>query len=78
MTAEITLRDKTYPISSGMTIRHALEKIGINPDTRPAHRDGELLTDDELIQEGDRIRLIAVISGGARAPRPRTSRKFTA
>jgi len=75
MTAELTLRDKTFPISSGMTIRHALEKLGINPDTVLPTRDGELLTDDELIRDGDRIRLVAVISGGAEhlplAPRHR-------
>jgi sulfur carrier protein len=68
MPAEMILRDKTYPIPSGMTIRHALEKIGVNPDTVLPTRDGELLTDDELVREGDRIRLIAVISGGARPP----------
>jgi sulfur carrier protein len=59
------LRDKTYPIPSGTTIRHALEKIGVNPDAVLPTRDGELLTDDELVRDGDRIRLIAVISGGA-------------
>jgi sulfur carrier protein len=68
MPAEMILRDKTYSIPSGMTIRHALEKIGVNPDTVLPMRDGELLTDDELIRDGDRIRLIAVISGGGRSP----------
>jgi sulfur carrier protein ThiS len=66
MSAEMILREKTYPIPSGMTIRHALEQIGVNPDAVLPTRNGELLTDDELVREGDRIRLIAVISGGAR------------
>ena len=65
MPAELILREKTYPIPSGTTIRHALEKIGVNPDTVLPTRDGELLTDDELVRDGDYIRLIAVISGGA-------------
>jgi len=68
MPAEMILRDKTYPILSGMTIRHALEKLGVNPDTVLPTRDGELLTDDELVRDGDRIRLIAVISGGTQPP----------
>jgi sulfur carrier protein ThiS len=67
MPAEMILRDRTYPIPSGTTIRHALEKIGVNPDTVLPTRDGELLTDDELIRNGDRIRLIAVISGGTQS-----------
>lgn len=66
MPAEITLRDQTYAVPSGSTLRHALEKIGVNPDSVLPTRDGELLTDDELIRDGDRIRLIAVISGGGR------------
>jgi len=65
MPAEISLRDKIYEVPSGSTLRHALEKIGVNPDSVLPTRAGELMTDDELIREGDRIRLIAVISGGA-------------
>ena len=65
MPAEITLRDQSFEVPSGSTLRHALEKIGVNPDSVLPTRAGELMTDDELIQEGDRIRLIAVISGGA-------------
>lgn len=64
MPAEITLRDKTFEVPSGSTLRHALEKIGVNPDSVLPTRAGELMTDDELIREGDHIRLIAVISGG--------------
>ena len=64
MSAEITLRDKTFEVPSGSTLRHTLEKIGVNPDSVLPTRAGELMTDDELIREGDRIRLIAVISGG--------------
>lgn len=64
MPAQITLRDKSYNVPSGSTIRHALEKIGVNPDTVLPTRDGELLTDDELVRDGDHIRLVAVISGG--------------
>jgi sulfur carrier protein ThiS len=62
--AEMILRGKTYTIPSGMTIRAALQKVGLTPDTVLPTRDGELLTDDELVREGDRIRLVAVISGG--------------
>jgi sulfur carrier protein ThiS len=47
-----------------MTIRSALEKLDISPQAVIPTRNGELLTDDELIQEDDRIRLVAVISGG--------------
>lgn len=47
-----------------MTIRSALLRLDIQPEAVLPTRGGELLTDDEILQEGDEIRLIAVISGG--------------
>lgn len=47
-----------------MTVAHALEKLGFNPESLLGTRDGELITDDEIVQEGDVIKLVAVISGG--------------
>ncbi len=65
MTAQMTLRGKIYEVRSGMTIRDALFSIQIRPETVLATRDGKLLTDDEILKEGDEIKLIAVISGGS-------------
>ncbi len=47
-----------------MTIRKALQKLDIEPDSVLATRNGELLTDDEIIKENDIIKLVTVISGG--------------
>jgi sulfur carrier protein ThiS len=66
-TATILLRDQAYEVRAGSTIRHALQTLGILPETVLPTRDGQLLTDDELIQDGDVIRLVAVISGGSAA-----------
>ena len=65
MTALIHLRGQEFKVRSGMTIRSALLRLEIQPEAVLPTRDGELLTDDEILQEGDEIRLIAVISGGA-------------
>jgi sulfur carrier protein ThiS len=65
MPARLTLRGQEYAVRSGMTIRAALLQVKINPDTVLPTRDGELLTDDELLREDDRIKLVAVISGGS-------------
>jgi thiamine biosynthesis protein ThiS len=64
MKATIVLRDQEYEIRSGMTIRAALLKLEIQPEAVIATLNGDLLTDDELIEEGDRIKLVSVISGG--------------
>ncbi len=62
--AKLILRDKEYLARPGSTVRHALQKNGIQPESVLATRAGELITDDEILKEGDVIRLVAVISGG--------------
>jgi sulfur carrier protein ThiS len=64
MTATIILRKKEYTIRSGMTIRDALAKLEIPLEAVLATRDGELVTEEEILAEGDLIKLVSVISGG--------------
>lgn len=64
MTAKLILRGKEYEVKSGTTLRHALQKIGVDSESVLATRDGELITDDEIVREGEIIKLVAVISGG--------------
>ena len=58
------LRKQEFEIKHGMTVRKALEKLGFEPDSVLATREGELLTDDEIVKENDVIKLVPVISGG--------------
>jgi len=64
MGATLRLRDKDYQVEAGMTVRDAMLRSGIQPDSVIPTRDGELITDDEILHEGEHIRLVAVISGG--------------
>lgn len=66
MSVRLTLRDKEYTVRPGMTVRSALKKVGIQPESVIPTRDGQLITDDEILRDGEHIRLIAVISGGCR------------
>jgi sulfur carrier protein ThiS len=64
MTAKMILRKQEFEIKHGMTVRTALQKLGLEPDSVLATREGELVTDDEIIEENDVITLVPVISGG--------------
>jgi sulfur carrier protein ThiS len=64
MSVQLILRDQRYEVRPGMTLRDALIKLGIQPQAVLPTRAGELITDDEILRDGDEIRLIAVISGG--------------
>jgi sulfur carrier protein len=61
---KLTLRDKEYEVRPGMTLLSALQKIGILPEAVIATRQGELIEEDEILREGETIKLVAVISGG--------------
>ena len=60
----IKKREKEYELRPGMTLGAALTKLSILPETVLATRNGVLIVEDEIIQEGETIILIDVISGG--------------
>ena len=62
---KLILRDKEYEVKPGMTLLSALQKIDVVPESVIATRDGEMILEDEILRNGDVVKLIAVISGGA-------------
>jgi sulfur carrier protein ThiS len=64
MLVKLILRDKEYEVKPGMTLLAALQKNNIVPESVIATRAGEMILEDEILKDGDVIKLIAVISGG--------------
>jgi len=62
---KLILRNKEYEVKTGMTLLSALQKSNIVPESVIATREGEMILEDEILKDGDEIKLIAVISGGA-------------
>ena len=60
----VTYRDRTWEVKSGSTIRHVIEKAGLNPESVLAVRDGRLINEAVLTEDGDSIKLVSVVSGG--------------
>lgn len=65
MPVKLILRDKEYEVKPGMTLLSALQKNNILPESVIATREGEMILEDEILKDGDVIKLIAVISGGS-------------
>ena len=65
MTVKLVLRDKEVEVKPGMTLLDSLKKTGILPESVIASRSGELIVEDEILKDGELIKLIAVISGGS-------------
>ena len=61
---KLILRNKEYEVKPGMNLLSALQKINIIPESVIATRDGEMILDDEILKDGDVVKLVAVISGG--------------
>ena len=66
MTVTAILKNKEFIFTEtkDLTVAKVFKKLDILPETYLCVRDGELITERELLKKGDVIRFIAVISGG--------------
>jgi sulfur carrier protein len=67
MTIKVILRNKELELDEvkDLTVRKILKSLDLLPETYLCVRNGELLTEQELVKDGDTIRLVPVISGGS-------------
>jgi len=63
-TVKITYRKQEWEVASGMTVRAAIEKLGLDPYAVLALKNKKLINDQTILEPGDEIRLVNVISGG--------------
>ncbi len=61
---KVIFRDKEWELRAGMTVRHAILKVGLHPLAVLAVRDGKLINEATITRRDDVIRLVAVMSGG--------------
>ena len=62
---KLILRAREMDVKPGMTLLAALQKVDILPESVIATRDAEMILEDEILKDGDVVKLIAVISGGS-------------
>ncbi len=65
MPVKLILRGKEYEVKPGMSLKHSLKRIGVLPEAVLAIRQGQMITEEEILKDGDEVKLIAVISGGS-------------
>jgi sulfur carrier protein len=58
--------DRDVELSGGRPLREVLRELGVDPDAVLVIRDGELITRETRLADGDAIEIRPVISGGAR------------
>ena len=57
-------KEKIVEVDENSSVKDLLGKMKINPVTVIVSRDNNILTEDEKINDRDKIKLISVISGG--------------
>ena len=57
-------KEKTIDLDINSSVKDLLTKMNINPVTVIVSRDNNIITEDEKINDNDKIKLISVISGG--------------
>ena len=56
--------EKTIEIGKNSSVKGLLANMKINPVTVIVSRDNNIITEDEKINDNDKIKLFSVISGG--------------
>jgi sulfur carrier protein ThiS len=60
----VIFRDKTWQVKPGSTVRHIIQQASLNPESILAVRNGKLVNEATLTEDGDTIKLVTVVSGG--------------
>jgi sulfur carrier protein ThiS len=61
---KLKYRKQEWELEGKHTVRQAIEAVGLSPEAVLVVRDGELITEDTRLNDGEEVRLVAVISGG--------------
>ena len=70
VTARLRPPDRTVEVADVRRVGELLARLEILPTTVLVIRDGELLTSQDLLRDGDRVEVRFAISGGADVPVP--------
>ena len=65
MAIKIIFHNKTIEINeNNLPVKNVLLKLDLHSESYLIVKNGELITEEELLYDGDQIKLIAAISGG--------------
>ena len=64
MQVHIERTDEHKELAFSGTAEQLCDELGVNPQTVLIIRNGQLVTEDEQLEEDDEIRLVTVVSGG--------------
>lgn len=60
----IVLRGKEYTFPNSLYVHQVFKRMGLDSESYLVVRNGEVITEDTLLNAGDQVRVVPVISGG--------------
>lgn len=57
-------RKQKLEVEGTLTVREALQQLGLSPESHLIVRDGELLNENDVLRNGEEVKVISAISGG--------------
>ncbi len=64
MPVTFTFRKEEYKLEGTLTVKEAFKRLKLLPESHFMMRDGTLLNENDVLRNGETIKIIAVISGG--------------
>lgn len=64
VTAKVRNQTKKVAVKGNSNVLNVLKELKINPETVLVKRGKEIITDEEILGNGDEIEIIKVVSGG--------------
>jgi len=64
MTSTIRWRKEEFEVEAPVSVKDALESLHLDPESFLVIRTGELIGENEILQDGDTVKLIPVMVGG--------------
>lgn len=66
MTIRLILRKKEFQIEEkSVQVKRAFQQLNLSPEAHLMVRDGQLLNENDILRDGDEVKIVAVISGGS-------------
>lgn len=64
MPVTLFLRKQEFQVEGTITVKEALKQLNLSRESHLVVRDGELLTENDALRNGEAVKIISAISGG--------------
>jgi sulfur carrier protein len=61
---QVTYRERYWSFDETLTVTQLLKRIDVLPESALVVRNGQLVTEDQVLKPEDTVKVVAVISGG--------------